>query len=66
MMISDDIYISSYTSTHWSLTISDYEFSIENYSSSEELISDILRHSIFLCVMEIQQIISYYRIFNAR
>lgn len=63
--ISDDIYIVIGSIDHWSLTVFGYEFSIENYSNSNDLIVDIRRHSCFMSNSEVQQIVDYYRVFNA-
>ena len=65
--ISDDIYISIISLNHWNLMVFGSEFRIEEYSSSEDLIHDIIvEHAFFMSSLILQQIVDYYNVFYAR
>ena len=65
-IISEDIHIDIHSTTSWTLIISNYEFHMEEYISSSELIDTIDEMtSYFITYTEITQIINYYNIFHA-
>ena len=64
--ISEDIYINIHSTTSWTLIISNYEFHMEEYISSSELIDTIDEMTSYVITYtEITQIINYYNIFHA-